>query len=158
MKTALSEKTPTGRFSYAQSFGQDLFLFQKFPRPRFCSEDRVKIGVFYEVMRQHGLFDAPHDVKVADLSGKELCHGPFVRSVIDCRERSARAAGFVGEGKAGEVFGIRRVKGERRQFRKIKQRRDGRPAVGPGQGIFDGKAHVRYGQLGLDGAVREFDH
>ena len=40
-------------------------------------------------------------------SGKELRDGPFVCGVVNGGQGPAGAAGFIGEGKAGEVFGVR---------------------------------------------------
>ncbi len=91
-------------------------------------------------------------------TGEESIDGDFVGGVEDGGVGTAGCAGVAREVQGGEVGVTWRFEFEFCEGGEVEWGEAIGDAVGPGDGVLDGEAHIGGGELCEDGAVDEFDH
>lgn len=127
-------------------------------RPAVGLEDRIEVGIGIKHVGLHHRLNALPNLVESAAPLQKAIHGNFICRVKDGGQGAARFTGPAREVYGWEIGGSGSLKLELREFRKIERWQPIWNAVRPGDGVLNGEAHVCGGQLGEDGAVREFDH
>ena len=111
-----------------------------------------------DLMGGHDALDGVPDAGEAELAIEEGLDGDFVGGIEHGGEGAADGAGVAGEVDGGEVIDARGLEVEGGELGEVERPQIVRDAVGPGDGVLDGEAHVTVAELGDDAVVSEFDH
>ena len=109
-------------------------------------------------MFAHDARDGFPDRREAAAAREEGGDGDFVGGVEHGGEGAAGFAGFAGEGEGGEIGEARGLEVEPGEFGEVERREGIRHALGVGDGVLDGEAHVGGRELREHRAVDELDH
>jgi hypothetical protein len=93
-----------------------------------------------------------------DLAVEEGIDGDFVGGVEDGWECAADGAGVAGEVEGGEIVRAGGFEVQGTDLGEVERLQIVRDAVGPGDGVLNGEAHVAVAELGDDAVVGELDH
>jgi len=121
-------------------------------------ENLFEAGVLNGDVEVHDAGDDVGDPGEPEFTATEPVDGDLIGGVEDGGEGAAHGAGMACEIECGETGGVGLFELEGANPREI-----GGDAVVGGtsrirEGVLDGEAHIRGGELGEDGAIDEFDH
>mmetsp|Transcript_7701 Transcript_7701/g.25525 ORF Transcript_7701/g.25525 Transcript_7701/m.25525 type:complete len:476 (-) Transcript_7701:266-1693(-) len=139
------------------------YFRHKLARPRVGLVDVLERGVEHEVVLVlcARLFDDGKDVKVPNLFVEEHRHRLLVCGAEDARHRAAGAARGVAHRERRVFFHVGLLEGEVAHLDEVEHRprlRARLHAIGPGEGVEDGEAHVGPAELCEHGGVGGLHH
>src|SRR5436190_9663457 len=98
-----------------------------------------------------------HDIGEPDLPAQKTLHGNLVGGIQDDRVGPTRVGGAACDRDRRITVLVDRLECQRAEVLNLEPWQVRVDAVGVKQGVHDGESHVRYGELGLDGSIRELD-
>lgn len=127
------------------------------PGVRLQNGGQVSAGVRVRMVVHDGFHQLP-DAGEAEIAADKGVHRHFIGGIVHGGHRAAAFSGPARQVQGGEGVRPRGLENQLADLREIELFQGIGNAVGPGDGVLDGEAHVRTAHLGQNGAVHVFHH